>query len=220
MRLIGSATHNEMILAFLRAEADGHRHRHAFAKLESPTRVYYRCRGDDAPDRCAAPGLREEALLPWATDLFKRLDAHRPDGFAEAVASQAKGAHNPGAVAQVELTLNRLGKRFMWGHIEEGEYLRERERLEAVRDDLKAAAQPKRTIKLAGLLDAWNTGDAGTRHELLALLFDALQVTGDAVVGYTPRRDREAEVTALMTAAYRSGYTRRERDSNPRRLAP
>jgi hypothetical protein len=128
--------------------------------------------------------------------------------------------HNPDAVAQVELTLERLGKRFMWGHVEEPECLRERERLEAMRDDLKAAAQPTHAIKLVGLLDAWKTGDASTRHNLLGLLFDALQVTSDGVVGYTPRRDREAEVTGLMTAAYTGGYARRERDSNPRRLAP
>jgi Recombinase zinc beta ribbon domain len=180
-------------------------------------KVYYRCRGEDAPDRCQAPMIREDQLIPWADDLFHRLDAHRPDGFAEAVAGQGKAPHNPGAVAQVELTLERLGKRFMWGHVDEADYLQERSRLEAVRTDLQVAAQPRQTIKLEGLVDAWDTGDPQTRRELLTVLFDALHVNAEGISGYTPRHDREAEVVGLMNAAWQ---LRRERDSNPRRLAP
>ncbi len=180
-------------------------------------RVYYRCRGEDAPDTCPAPFVREDALLPWAEDLFRRLDGYQPDGFAEAVALHDHAQSSPDALAQVDLTLDRLGKRFMWGHIEETEYLRERERLEGVKAELAAAQAPVSTIKLEGIHDAWLKAGPAGRRRLLGDLFDALQVTANDVTGYTPRQDRAAEVIALLEQVWQ---LRRERDSNPRRLAP
>jgi hypothetical protein len=105
----------------------------------------------------------------------------------------------------------------MWGHIGEGEYLRERERLEGVKTELAAAKAPVSTIKLDGIHDAWLKASPTGRRRLLVDLFDALQVTADGVTGYTPRQDRAAEVIALLEQVWQ---LRRERDSNPRRLAP
>src|SRR5437867_10104751 len=88
----------------------------AMHAMSDHDRLYYRCRGDDAPDRCPAPMIREDQLLPAVEEIFERLDGYRPDGFADAVAEQSRTRHNPDAAAQVDLTLERLGKRFMWGH--------------------------------------------------------------------------------------------------------
>jgi len=52
---------------------------------------------------------------------------------------------------------------------------------------------------------------------LLGDLFDALHITGGGITGYTPRSDRQAEVIDLLERVW---LLRRERDSNPRRLAP
>src|SRR5439155_2922200 len=190
--------------------------RQLHVKSDRP-RVYYRCRGEDAPDRCTAPMIREDALLPWADELFRRLDGYQPDGFTDAVAAQSRERPSPDALAQVDLTLDRLGKRFMWGHIEEAEYLRERERLEGVKTELTAAQVPPSTIKLDGINEAWLKASPTGRRRLLGDLFDALQVTAEGVTGYTPRHDRAAEVIALLEQVWQ---LRRERDSNPRRLAP
>jgi hypothetical protein len=45
--------------------------------------------------------------------------------------------------------------------------------------------------------------DPTIRHELLAALFQSLNVRDGAVAEYTPRQDREAEVISLMDAVRR-----------------
>jgi hypothetical protein len=110
-----------------------------------------------------------------------------------------------------------LHKTFTWGHVSEEKYLRERDRLEAVRTEMQAATRAVRTIKLEGILDAWIQGNASGRRRLLGDLFDALHVTRDGITGYTPRSDHQAEVIDLLE---RTWLLRRERDSNPRRLEP
>ena len=52
--------------------------------------------------------------------------------------------------------------------------------------------------KLSGLVEAWDTGDGVVRRELLATLFSDIHVSQGRVKGYTPRADREVQVTRLM----------------------
>jgi hypothetical protein len=51
-----------------------------------------------------------------------------------------------------------------------------------------------------GLIAAWDTGDGVVRRELLATLFSDIHVSQGRVVGYTPRPDRQAQVTRLIDA--------------------
>lgn len=89
----------------------------------------------------------------------------------------------------------------LWGHWDEQRYRAERERLEGMRKELQDAEGPARVEpKLSGLLSAWDSGDAVTRRELLATLFSHIHVCHGRVVGYTPRPDRQAQVTRLIDA--------------------
>ena len=64
--------------------------------------------------------LREDRLFPWAEALFKSMDAYRPEDLAEAVderLQQPVSHASPIALAQIDATLARLGKRYEWGHV-------------------------------------------------------------------------------------------------------
>src|SRR2546425_13099433 len=61
-----------------------------------------------------------------------------------------------------------------------------------------AAAPERMDPKLSGLVEAWDTGDGVVRRELLSTLFSDIHVSQGRVKGYTPRPDREAQVTRLM----------------------
>jgi hypothetical protein len=93
---------------------------------------------------------------------------------------------------------------------DEDHYLAEVARLSAIRDELAATLTPDRTpLDFAGVLSAWDSGDALIRRDLLVQLFDALDVEDGEVVAYLPRSDRAAEVAALMerlVGAEREGF--------------
>lgn len=147
--------------------------------------------------------LREDRLIPWGDDLIVRLDRLQPADFSAAVSEMAAASHRPAdALAQVEATIARLGKRFDWGHITEAEYLAEHGRLQTLREEIRAAQIAEPAIRLDGVLEAWETGDAQTRRELLRELFDELDVRDGEIVGCRPRNDREVEVSALLDLAY------------------
>ena len=86
---------------------------------------YYACRRDLAPEaRCPATrrGVREDGLLAWADALFQRLDALAPEGFSEAVAGAlSQPQQSPEALAQIDTTMERLRKLYLWQHVSEPE---------------------------------------------------------------------------------------------------
>jgi hypothetical protein len=169
-------------------------------------RTYYRCRGVDAPDRCRGAWAREEKLVAWADELFARLDTYRRSDFARLVsaASEAKPA-SPGVLAQLDAVIERNRKLFSWGHITQDAYQQEHARLQAVRDELTAAASPAEPpVELEGLLDAWRTGIPSIRRELLGRLLDGLEVSDGQVVRYVPRYDGEVAVAKLIDRAWPS----------------
>ncbi len=134
--------------------------------------------------------------------LFDRVDALRPEDFDRAVAAVAgRKVASPDALAQVERVLEKQRKLFSWGHIEEDEYLREVARLEELRDELRGAVAPKRSIQPKGIRAIWHSGDADARRALLATLFDRLIVKEGEISEYVPRADRAAEVVALVEQA-------------------
>ena len=167
-------------------------------------RTYYRCRGTDAPDRCPGAWAREVNLFAWGDELFGHLDAYRRSDFAQQVAGALDASQQgPGALVQVEATIERLGKRFDWGHIDEATYRAEHARLEAVRNELMAATTPATAaVELDGLLDAWRTGIPAIQRELLGRLFDGLEVSEGQIFRYVPRKDREAAVAKLVDRAW------------------
>jgi DNA invertase Pin-like site-specific DNA recombinase len=167
--------------------------------------AYYRCPDNGQEEPCRAL-IREDLLIRWGDGLMLRLDRLQPADFGAAVASLTVETHRPpDALAQVEATIARLGKRFDWGHVTETEYLAEHGRLQALREEIKAARVAEPTVRLDGVLDTWETGDPQVRRELLGELFDELDVRDGEIVGCKPRSDREAEVSALLDLAYSDG---------------
>ena len=166
---------------------------------------YYYCRRDVPSDQqcgSATRATREARLLPWASLLFERIDALRPEDFDKAVADASRrSASSPDAIAQVERSLERQQKLFSWGHITEADYLREAARLGELREQLTAAAPTRRSVKQHGIRDVWEGGDADARRQLLGTLFDRLILRDGAIVEYVPRAEYAAEVIALVDRA-------------------
>ncbi|HSR23009.1 MAG TPA: zinc ribbon domain-containing protein [Candidatus Eisenbacteria bacterium] len=95
--------------------------------------AYYNCRGNDRADPCKR-GVREDGLVTWAEQLFTALDEYRPAELAAEVDRLLdKDAPAPprDALAQLDRTIDRLGQRFDWGHIDEAKYREEWDRLQA-----------------------------------------------------------------------------------------
>jgi hypothetical protein len=186
----------------------------------------YQCpRGDDAKP-CIEHRVRAIHLLSWARTLFEQLEALTRADFAAAVAALAREQRHtsPGALQSIERSLEREQQLFLWGHCTVEHYQAERERLEALRDELKAAA-PAPAIELRGLLDTWDNGDHVARRELLAAMFDCLHVSGGQIFGYTARADRHSEVLQIMEALRRrvinvGGDGSPTRLTDPLRLMP
>lgn len=53
-------------------------------------------------------------------------------------------------------------------------------------------------LDFTGILAAWDSGDPATRRDLLASLFDALNVEHGTIAAVLPRADRAAQVAALI----------------------
>ena len=70
----------------------------------------------------------------------RAVSAYRPPELAEEVAErgqqQPQRRHSPGAVAQIDASQARLGKRYEWGHIDEAAYLSEHARITQQREEL------------------------------------------------------------------------------------
>jgi hypothetical protein len=145
--------------------------------------------------------VSEKALLPWARQLIVVIDRLAPAAFlgaTEALANEDPAA--PDAISNVEESLRRADFMFYsakrW---DEGHYLAEVTRLTAVRDELAAQATPQKPpLDFTGILSAWDSGEPGTRRDLLASLFDALNVEDGVIVACVPRADRAADVTTLF----------------------
>ena len=172
------------------------------------SRAYYNCRSNDQAEPCRR-GVREDALLAWAERLLAVLDQYRPESVARAVANSLANRRPqaaPDALQQIDSSLERLGKRFEWGHLEEAAYRAEWDRLIARRQEIAAElAQPQPSpLPLEGLLAAWNTGVPRTRRELIAAFFQEIDVLDGQVEAVRPREDRAAEVATLLDRAFES----------------
>ena len=165
-------------------------------------RNYFDCRGSDSPNPCRGM-LREDRLFPWAEALFQSIDAYRPADLAEAVDERLQQPiphASPAALAQIDATLARLGKRFEWGHVDEATYLAEHARLTQQREELERGAnRPVPTsLPLGSRMEGWRTGDPRIRRRLLAAFFDEIDVLDGEVVSIVPRAEYAAEVVALL----------------------
>jgi hypothetical protein len=166
-------------------------------------RAYYHCRGNDNSDPCKRL-VREDRLLPWAEGLMAALDRQRPDELADTVAERSgSGRSRPrskDAVAQLDASLARLGKRFDWGHVDEETYKTEWARLKAQREELvgQAAERKRSPLPLGSLMEGWATGDPRTRRALLAVFFDEIDIVDQEIVSVVPRKEHAAEVVALL----------------------
>lgn len=164
--------------------------------------VYYACRhGRDKLVACTERWVREQDITPWARALLVQLEALQPADFARRIdlMSSNPPADSLGAIESIDRSLERLNQLFLWGHWDEFRYRAERERLEGMRKELEDAASPERVDpQLNGLVSAWDSGDGVVRRELLATMFSDIHVSNGRVVGYTPRPDRQAQVTRLV----------------------
>jgi site-specific DNA recombinase len=164
--------------------------------------LFYACRhGQEKLVACRERWIREEELTPWARALLVELEALKPADFARRIdlMSSSPAEDSSGAIESIDRSLQRLDQLFLWGHWTEEKYRTERDRLEMLRKELQDAEQPQLVEpKLSGLIAAWDAGDGVTRRELLAALFSDIHVSKSRVVGYTPRADRQVQVTRLM----------------------
>ena len=176
-----------------------------------PEYVYYFCRRDGSTDQdaCTNRGyVREEELLPWARSVFAHVDRDplRPgsqSGAGKDAASRRRRAQ-PDALASIDATIARLGKRFEWGHLDDVAYRAEWERLQALRAEILAADRAPMGDALAkelrGAVALWDGAerDPDMRRRMLLTLFEELDVRDGAIVGYRPREDRAARVHELL----------------------
>ena len=165
---------------------------------------YYRCPGTDAADVCRHL-VREDRLLPWADDLFVRLERLQPRSFAQGVASnRLTSTVNAETLVSIDSRIARLGQRFEWGHIDQSQYQVEWTRLQSLRQQFANQTQRRQRVQLSGVRDAWLKGDAVTRRDLLSTLFDEMDVARGQIVAVKPRSDRVREVAELVDRAYSS----------------
>ena len=160
--------------------------------------VYYRCRGTDGH---VTHGIREERLLTWGRELMVFLESRsdQRDAVAEALASAADQPpyRSTSAVDHIDAQLARVGQRFEWGDINSEEYREKREWLLSQRENAdQPIAQP--TMRLSGLVDAWDRGDALGRRELLATLFVELDVRDGAIWRGRPQPEIASELSAYL----------------------
>ena len=57
-------------------------------------------------------------------------------------------------------------------------------------------------LPLGSLMEGWNSGDNRTRRDLLAVFFDELDVLDGQITAVVPRKDREAQVVALLEQSF------------------
>jgi hypothetical protein len=74
--------------------------------------------------------------------------------------------------------------------------------LQALKAEVEAFDVESPPINLVGIWEAWSAGDPVTRRELLASLFDEVDVEDGHIVGVMPRQDRAAEIAALIDLIY------------------
>jgi len=168
--------------------------------------VYYHCRRD-VVRRCPSMPVREDVLVAWATALFERIEEVQPDAVDEAVASARSSRRSQtGSIEQVEASLQRLEKLFVWGHVDEAEYLVRRRDLDALRAELRTASEtPSLPVPIAGVGQAWRLADDLRRRRLLNALFEKLYVCEGDVVRFVARREYRTEVEALVAMAVGGG---------------
>jgi hypothetical protein len=103
----------------------------------------------------------------------------------------------------VQARLERIADLYAMGHWARDRYLAERERLEQLLEELNAESQSAAPfVPLGNLMEGWRTGDSRTRHDLVAAFFDELDVLDGRIISVVPRKDRAAEVMALLERAY------------------
>jgi DNA invertase Pin-like site-specific DNA recombinase len=178
----------------------------AMRSLTNQGSVYYHCRRDISP-RCPAPPLREDVALAWAAALLDRLETLQPDSVAAAIrCARTGGGDRTASVEQVQASLDRLEKLFVWGHVDEGEYLSRRKQLTDLKAELSGPlSQPATRIEVAGIGQAWRVADAAQRRRLLGVFFEKLYVVDGDITKYVARRDHRDQVEALVSLAVGDG---------------
>jgi DNA invertase Pin-like site-specific DNA recombinase len=169
--------------------------------------TYYYCRRDvPAAVRCSAPSVREDGLEAWASSLFARLEALQPAQFAQSVRAAGTRRESPtGSVESVARSQEKLEKLFMWGHLTEAAYLRQRATLDALRVDLATTSTaPLRMVDLSGLRSHWARASASERRTMLRDWFERLYVA-DGTVRKFVARDHSAVIQELIEQAVGDG---------------
>jgi site-specific DNA recombinase len=94
--------------------------------------------------------------------------------------------------ARLEATLERLGKRYDWGHIKQDNYLAEYDEIQKqLRELVPAEDRIKNLDKLAHFLgnvaDAWKEGNQEQRNKMAGVLFAQIWIEDNKVVEVKPR---------------------------------
>ena len=144
-------------------------------------RTYYYCRGERA-NGCRQ--VREEVIHEAARAILARIEPSVSIDYRR----KSKPRRPADALARLDATIDRLGKRFEWGDIDEESYRTDLARYRALRAEMtaeaEAAALPERLRDLPGdLLGAWEAAVPAFKRGLFATFFEELDVEDGEVVG-------------------------------------
>jgi site-specific DNA recombinase len=194
-----------------------HIHRNSTGK----PRVYCgsKARGFNCRSKSTFLGVYE-AQIQWYLENFvipedyrqKILEAHRKLQSAYEDTDKQR--------ARLEATLERLGKRYDWGHITQDKYLAEYDEIQKQLRQLTPAEDRVRNLDkfahfLANVADAWKQGNQEQRNSLANVLFAQIWIEDTKVVEVKPR-DELKPFFQLSYEEHLKKYNKRPRgDLNP-----
>src|SRR5437879_845198 len=146
-------------------------------------RAYYQCRGGLA-NGCR--GVRDDKLREWARGLMEWIEGQAEIKVTFAAAPKRDKPRL--SLTRIDETIDRLGKRFEWGDVDEAGYrasLADYRALkaEAVAELERAQAAQTRRAWPTNLVDTWDQATPASKRGLLAHFFEEIDVEGGRVVG-------------------------------------
>jgi site-specific DNA recombinase len=162
-----------------------------------------------------------EAQLQWYLESFvipenyreKILEAHRKLQSAYEDTDKQR--------ARLEAALERLGKRYDWGHITQDKYLAEYDEIQKQLRELAPAEDKAKNLDklahfLANVADAWKEGTQEQRNKLANVLFERIWIEDNRVVEVKPRDELRPFFQLSYEEHLEKSNWRPRGDSNPR----
>ena len=161
-----------------------------------------------------------EAQIQWYLETFiipedyrgKILEAHRKLQSAYEDAGKQR--------ARLEATLERLEKRYDWGHITQDKYLAEYDEIQKQLRQLAPAEDKVKNLDkfahfLANVADAWKEGNQEQRNRMANVLFAQIWIEDNKVAEVKPRDELRPFFQLSYEEHIKKSNMRPRGDSNP-----